>query len=86
VPSLIEREKWDQSARPLSVHGSAINFSLWTRILSLGNGLCDSDVGSVTSTHPSSYGVVQKATVKTALSTLIRHVVKLCFIAGGEQN
>ena len=79
IPNLIGREKWDQSARQLQIGDQVLIMDENTK---RGEWL----TGFVISTHPSSDGVVRKATVQTARSALIRPVVKLCFIAGGQQS
>jgi len=79
VPSLIGREKWDQSARPLRIGDQVL---IMDENAKRGEWL----TGTVTSVHPSSDGVARRVTVKTSRSILTRPVVKLCFIAAGPQN
>lgn len=68
VPSLIEREKWDQSARPLRIGDQVL---IMDENAKRGEWL----TGTVTSVHPSSDGVVRRVTVKTPRSILTRPVV-----------
>ena len=77
IPNLIGREKWDQSARQLQIGDQVLIMDENTK---RGEWLTEFV------THPSSDGVVRKSTVQTTRSTLTRPVVKLCFIAGGQQN
>jgi hypothetical protein len=42
--------------------------------------------GSIIAVHPGDDGVIRKATVQTARSTLLRPAVKLCFISGDRSG
>ncbi|KAI9549120.1 hypothetical protein GHT06_007526 [Daphnia sinensis] len=75
LPSLIERKKWEKSVRPLRVGDKVL---IMDENLKRGEWL----TGSITAVHPGDDGVIRKATVQTARSTLLRPAVKLCFISG----
>jgi transposase InsO family protein len=79
LPSLMERKKWEKSVRPLRVGDKVL---IMDENLKRGEWL----TGSIIAVHPGDDGVIRKATVQTARSTLLRPAVKLCFISGDRSG
>ena len=79
LPSLKERKKWEKSVRPLRVGDKVL---IMDENLKRGEWL----TGSIIAVHPGDDGVIRKATVQTARSTLLRPAVKFCFISGDRSG